>query len=191
MSVLILEGVTGAGKTSTIGALEKLADFELIAEPVTFDDFVTEFLTNPNAAAYRARQRMMAILDRIEGRGHAERYLLERFHFSQLALGSEWKWYRRIDERCAALGCRLVVLVIPEVELATRSLYRAEHGGNDWQKLIEHFGSEESALQHLRNAQTARLNAVEESKLDRLVVETREKTWRDYAGHIAAWIGWM
>lgn len=191
MDVLIVEGVTGAGKTSTIEALKAIVAFELIDEEVTLNDFVTEFVADPDAAASLARERMTAVLDRIGAHAGSERYLIERFHFSQLALGSPWKWYRNINRRCAALGAGVVVLVIPEGDIARRSLYRAEHGGNDWQFLIAHYGSEENALRQLRRAQTARLKAVEESKLERLVVDTSEKTWREYASQIAAWAGWI
>lgn len=190
MSVLIIEGVTGAGKTSTIEALKSVATFELIDEQATLNDFVTEFFANPDAAASLARERMTAILDRIESTSRAERYLIERFHFSQLALGSEWKWYCGINRRCAALECRVVVLVIPDPAIAERSLYREEYGGNDWQKLIEHYGSEENALRQLRRAQAARLEAIEESRLEYLELETGEKTWKRYAVEIAAWTGW-
>lgn len=133
---------------------------------------------------------MTAILDRIESTSRSERYLIERFHFSQLALGSEWKWYCGINRRCAALECRVVVLVIPDPAIAERSLYREEYGGNDWQKLIEHYGSEENALRQLRRAQAARLEAIEESRLEYLELETGEKTWKRYAVEIAAWSGW-
>ena len=190
MSVLIIEGVTGAGKTSTIEALKSVATFELIDEQATLNDFVTEFFANPDAAASLARERMTAILDRIESTSRSERYLIERFHFSQLALGSEWKWYCGINRRCAALECRVVVLVIPDPAIAERSLYREEYGGNDWQKLIEHYGSEENALRQLRRAQAARLEAIEESRLEYLELETGEKTWKRYAVEIAAWSGW-
>jgi deoxyadenosine/deoxycytidine kinase len=53
MGVLIVEGVTGAGKTSTIEALQRVASFELVDEDATFDDFMTEFLADPDAAARR------------------------------------------------------------------------------------------------------------------------------------------
>ncbi len=137
----MVEGVTGAGKTSTINALRGLRAFELFDEEATFDDFVSGFRLDRDNAARQARDRMTAILDRIESDLSGSNVLLERFHFSQLALGSEWRWYRDIDDRCAALGVRVGVLFLPVATLESRSLYRAEYDGQDWQDLIGHYGS--------------------------------------------------
>jgi hypothetical protein len=135
---------------STLYALlSEIVTFDLIDEEATFDDFMTEFFADPIAAAHRARNRMAEILDRIEAHNRSSRYLLERFHFSHLALGSEWKWCQNLNERCAALGSRVVVLALPDNRLAQRLLHRAEHGGKDWQNLINRYGPEEKALRPL------------------------------------------
>lgn len=149
MSILIVEGVTGAGKTSTIAALRPIADFKLFDEELTFDDFMTDFFVDPDAAALRAANRMAAILSQIEA-DPSQKYLLERLHFSQLALGSDWKWYREIDSRCGRLGCRVVLLSLPNGELGSRSLYRSEYGGKDWQDFIQRYGSEARSLDAIR-----------------------------------------
>jgi hypothetical protein len=190
VSVLILEGVTGAGKTSTIKALQRIASFELVDEAATFDDFVSEFSADPEAASRHARDRMTVILDQIEAAGDSRRHVLERFHFSQIALGSEWKWYRNIDDRCAALNCRVVVLALPDDQLPSRSLYRVEYDGADWQHLILLHGSEERALDALRRAQSARIDAIKQSCLPYRIVDASEKAWDRYAFEIARWMGW-
>ena len=190
VSVLIIEGVTGTGKTSVIEALSEIVKFDLIDEEATFDDFMTEFFADPTAAAHRARNRMAVILDGIEAHSRSRRYLLERFHFSQLALGSDWKWYRNLNERCAALGSKVVVLVLPDDRLAQRSLFRAEHGGKDWQNLINRYGSEEKALRVLKDSQASRIKAVEKSRLRHRILDTSEKAWRRYAVEITDWAGW-
>jgi hypothetical protein len=102
---LIIEGVTAAGKSSTIGSLQKIVKFHLVDEDATLDDFLLEFFADPDGAARKARDRMMRILDYITG-DDLGRVVLERFHFSMLALGSGWHWYRDIDKRCAALNCK-------------------------------------------------------------------------------------
>jgi len=190
MGIAIIEGLTGTGKTSTIEALRALTTFELIDEEATFDDFVTEFLANPNAAARQATTRMATILDNIEARRGPGCYLLERFYFSHLALGSPWLFYKGLDERCAMLKIKVVVLALPEEEIAHRSLYRTEHGDRDWQRLIDHYGSEQEALRALSRAQTARIQAVAQSRLEHRVVDTSEKQWHRYAAEIAEWLDW-
>jgi hypothetical protein len=188
-SILIIEGLTGAGKSSTISSLQKIAQFHLVDEDATFDDFLSEFFADPDAAAYKARDRMMRILDDII-RDHLSRVVLERFHFSMLALGSEWNWYREIDERCAALNCKVINMVLPTELIAQRSLRRDEYGGEDWQKLIPHYGSEEKALSILRQAQRLRIEALGGSCLESKFIETSQKAWDAYAREIVDWIGW-
>ena len=190
MSIAIIEGVTGSGKTSTIEALRAVTTFELIDEQATFDDFVPEYFADADAAASRANARMATILDTIEAQRRSKRYLLERFYFSQLALGSPWSFYQDLDDRCAALNAKVIVLVLPEEDIARRSLYRAEHGDRDWQNLIEHYGSEQAALRALSDSQAARIQAVTESRLEHRMVNTSEKQWHSYAVKIAEWLGW-
>lgn len=190
MAVLILEGVTGAGKTSTIGALQSIAAFELIDEETTFDGFVEAFNADPITASAHARNRLAALLNKIEASDRSRNYLLERFHFSQLALGSDWKWYRDIDERCAVLRCRVVVMTLPDEHLASRSLYRAEFDGKDWQNLIGSHGSEEKALGALREAQSARIRSIEQSRLPCRFIDASAKDWQRYATEISRWMNW-
>lgn len=190
MGILILEGVTGAGKSSTIEALASIAVFVRVAEEVTFDSFMDDFSTDPSAASRRARDRLSAVLDTIEGAASSANYLLERFHFSHLALGSDWKWYQDIDMRCAALKCKVVALTIPNEQLATRSLYRAEYHDADWQHFIPRFGSEEQALRAIRAAQKSRIDAIEASRLERRLIDTHRKAWDNYAAEIVKWADW-
>lgn len=186
----MVEGVTGAGKTSTINALRGLRAFELFDEEATFDDFVSGFRLDRDNAARQARDRMTAILDRIESDLSGSNVLLERFHFSQLALGSEWRWYRDIDDRCAALGVRVGVLFLPVATLESRSLYRAEYDGQDWQDLIGHYGSKTEALAVIARAQSARIEAIAHSRLDLRIVDAAAQDWERYAAELADWIGW-
>ncbi|HEX3458473.1 MAG TPA: hypothetical protein VHR97_11010 [Candidatus Baltobacteraceae bacterium] len=190
MGVGIIEGLTGTGKTSVIGALRAVTTFELIDEETTFDDFAGEFFANAEAAAARATTRMAAILDNIEAQRRSKRYILERFYFTHLALGSPWSFYRDLNQRCEALNAKVILLVLPEEEIAHRSLYRAEHGDQDWQGLLDHYGSEQEALRALSNSQAARIRAVAESRLEHRIVNTSGKQWHPYAVEIAEWLDW-
>jgi hypothetical protein len=189
VSILIIEGVTGAGKSSTISSLQKIATFHLVDEDATFDDFLSEFFADPDGAAHKARDRMMRILDDItsDDLGHV---VLERFHFSMLALGSGWNWYREIDERCAAFNCKVINMVLPPELIARRALRRDEYGGEDWQNLILYYASEERALSVLRQAQRLRIEALGESRLESKSIETGQKAWDVYAHEIVSWLGW-
>ena len=186
MAVLIVEGVTGTGKSSTVRALEAITPLRLFDEDATFGEFMAEFDLDRDAAARHAQRRMENVLDEIEA-APQEQYLIERFHFSQLALGSDWKWYEQIDRRCAALGCKVVVLTLPPDELASRCLYRVEYEGTDWQSFIPRYGSEAAALNAISRAQQNRIDAVERSLLDHRFVDTSAMDWAGYAADIAGW----
>jgi hypothetical protein len=82
------------------------------------------------------------------------------------------------------------VLVLPDDRLAQRSLFRAEHGGKDWQNLINRYGSEEKALRVIKDSQVSRIKAVEKSRLRHRILDTSEKAWRRYAVEITDWAGW-
>jgi hypothetical protein len=189
MAVLIVEGVTGSGKSSTVRALQTCASFRLYDEQATFDDFLTQFWDDPRAAARRALRRFDAILTKIE-RHPGQHYLLERFHFSPIAVGSDPAQYRAINERCAALHCHTAVLIVPEEQLRCRSLYRKEHGARDWQSLIAHYGSEQAALNLLRTAQDHRIAAIKRSGLPFRLIDTSTMAWDDYALQLARWAEW-
>jgi hypothetical protein len=129
MNGLIIEGVTGTGKSSTIKALASMRTFELFDQHETFGDFMTTWIASPESATRNAESRQHAILDSIAAHrpDPTYHYLLERFHPSQYALGADW--YDEIDERCAKLHCRMVLLTLPTEQLSARCLYRAEYGG--------------------------------------------------------------
>lgn len=189
MAILIVEGVTGSGKSSTVRALQSRASFRLYDENQTFDDFLTHFWDNPATAARREAHRLQAILTEIE-RGQEEHYLLERFHFSPIAVGSDPAWYRSINERCAALQCKAAVLTIPDDQLRCRALNRKEHGARDWQSLIARYGSEQAALNLIRSSQEHRIEAVQGSGLPFILIDTKAMAWDEYAKELARWAGW-
>lgn len=186
--VLILEGLTGTGKTSIVGALQSLTSFVLIGEEETFGDFMTEFREDAGIAAELAHSRLSSVLAKVEATPEA--LLLERFHFSQIAVGSDPAYYRDLNDRCRRLGCSVVVLRIEPGVLASRSLYRAEYGGDDWQSLIPRYGSKQNALQALDDAQNLRIDAVKRSGLRNRTIDTSAMDWPKYAAQIAAWLGW-
>jgi thymidylate kinase len=187
---LIIEGVTGAGKTSIIAELQTLVPFERFDEDATFDDFMEDLKRDRELARDRANRRMGRILDAVASAEAPRNVLLERFHFSHVALDDDWASYDEIDRRCSAMGFKAVLLTIPEGQIATRSLYRAEYDGRDWQGFVNRYGSEAPALQALESSQRRRIGALRQSRLEHVLIETSARDWRAYARQIAKWAGW-
>jgi hypothetical protein len=190
MPRVIIEGLTGFGKTSTIRAMLAARPARLYDEDATFDDFMTKVTADPLMPREERTGRLEGILDGLEretAAGEPADCIFERFHLTYHALDGDWSTYRAIDERAAALGMRIVLLNLPDESLAGRSLYRAEYGGADWQGRIEHLGSESAALADLRLSQQRRRDALQLSALPHLVVDTREMDWVAYATRIWSW----
>ncbi len=173
----ILEGLTGTGKSETLAALTAsgAAPALLISEDDTFGDAMLEI-----ERGQIDLHRLVAICDRLE-REQPSDFLLERFHFSYFALAPQWNLYRDIDARLAALEANVVLLVLPEAELRSRSLMRKEYSEQDWQGFVGHFGSEEAALRALRDSQARRVEALSLSALPSRIVDTSAKSWSVYA----------
>ena len=188
MARLIIEGVTGAGKTATIAALRALRQVELYDEDQTFGDFMQEWLADPHATAVRKTSRLVQVLSQIES-ARPRDCLIERFHFSYYALDGDWSMYAVVDERAADLGVKLVLLDVADELLRTRSLYREEYGRTDWQHLIKLYGTESAAIEALRRSQQRRRDALAKSRMECIVIDTDSMDWTNYAARIWMWAG--
>jgi thymidylate kinase len=186
LSGLILEGVTGAGKSSTIAELATIATFKRFDEDATFEDFMGDLARDRQVARSKAVERLNRVLDAASA-ADSQHVLFERFHFSCVALDGEWEPYDSVDRRCAEFGVKVVLLTIPQSQLAARSLYRAEYNGRDWQGFLERYGSEASALEELEQSQRRRIEALRRSRLEHLRIETAARDWPLYARQIAQW----
>ena len=171
---VILEGVTGTGKSSTIAALARPP--LVISEEETFGELMDETTREPAVFL----RRLDAVCTRLEQERPAG-FLLERFHLSYFALEPTWSSYREIDARLVDLGVSIVLLVVPEERLRDRSLMREEYGATDWQGFVMHFGSEEKALEALRVSQARRIEALSLTLLRSTVIDTSAKDWPAYA----------
>jgi hypothetical protein len=181
---VVLEGLTGTGKTHTIAALGRLGALPavLVPEDETFGDLTDEL----DSGAVEPRvlvRRLMAACERLE-REQLASFVLERFHPSYYALVPDWDLYGDIDRRLAALGARTVGLTLPDGRLRERSLLRHEFQGRDWQGLSQRFGSEALALAALERSQRQRLEAVGLSQLPSLTLDTDAMAWDEYAAAI-------
>lgn len=189
-----MEGVTGSGKSSILGALRAICSFAVFDEEITFGDFMGDLASDPKRARLSAVERMTRVLDSVEtssGEQKSSPVLLERFHLSHFALDDDWEAYGRVDERCADLGFKVLLLALPDAEFAARALYREEYDCRDWQGFLSLYGSEANALHALRRSQQNRFDGLTRSAMEHLVIDTGAKAWKTYALQIAAWAGWI
>src|SRR5262245_28730543 len=120
---LLLEGVTGSGKTRTLQALQAHPAFQALmrrgrvfVEEETFGEFMDEVRQPEPQPGHRYR-RLGQVLHTVEQAAGADgapyAYVLERFHPSYYALEPEWGRYDAIDQRLRALNCKAVLLSFP------------------------------------------------------------------------------
>lgn len=184
---IILDGLTGTGKSSTIAAMRRvgLAPELIVPEEETFGDLMDE-IAGGRLEGARFVHRLETITTRLEVE-HPCNFLLERFHVSYFAQVPTWTHYRDIDLRLADLGVAIVLLMVPDAVLKERSLLRQEYGGKDWQGFATRYGSEVSAIEALRRSQDLRLEALTLTRLPHLTINTTDRLWDDYARTIATW----
>ncbi|MGD8190894.1 hypothetical protein ACQCN2_13030 [Brevibacillus ginsengisoli] len=207
---LIVEGIPGSGKTSTIRQLQKLPEFGQ-RESTSFLLFGEEI--TQRTLELRNREGLLSVDDHESLLGEllfpleqqqkrfAERgwngeekdlqflFLFERFHLTHATYYSDlagWN-YQPIEERLSNLsakGCLLVMSpeVMQERIIDSRPFTR-------WRNYIARYGDTNQAIiEHYVRQQEALLREVKRSLLDWLVVDTTQANWSLVASEL--WKYW-
>jgi hypothetical protein len=180
---IVLEGLTGTGKSSVIGAmrhLELLPEL-VVSEEETFGNAMNE-LARTEHAPTAWTWRLPDACKRVSSTQNTG-VLLERFHLSYYAISPNWTPLDPFDTALADMGFGIVLLTITETAFPIAGGYH----GKDWQDFGSRFGSERAALEALRISQARRLEALEYSRLPSLVLDTQDKDWNVLAQQIARW----
>jgi hypothetical protein len=196
---ILIEGVTGAGKTQTLHALMHHREFSTLIgsgrvfdEEETFGEFMSE-IQEPGISNQHHLRRLEYVLTLLEqnsgSTGKNVGFVLERFHLSYFALLPDWDLYAAFDERLARLNCWTVLLHIPEQDIAQRCLDRVDRESSTWtEDMISHFGSRRAALDAVVESMRRRSEAAMRSRLPILEIDTGARSWEAYAGQIVkAW----
>ena len=197
MRILIIEGVTGAGKSQTLRALGRQPAFaarlgpgRVVFEEDTLGEVMDEIaqLGGPPARHVWRLDRVLAALEHESTAAPEARFVLERFHLSYYALLPDWELYEAYERALARLGCASVLLTLDPSALAVRSLERADRRGTGWADgMIAHYGSRDAALAAIARSQQRRLGALALTRLPTRIIDTTGQTWDDYASEILKW----
>jgi hypothetical protein len=196
---ILLEGVTGAGKTQTLRALMHHSEFSTLLgsgrvfdEDETFGEFMAE-IEGQEISDRRHFRRLDRVLTLLEQDAASIRdragFVLERFHLSYYALLPDWDLYAGFDGRLARLKCLTVLLHIPDQDLELRCLDRKDRAGTTWSDdMIKHFGSRAAVLDAIVQSVGRRREAAQKSRLPILEIDTDSRSWKAYADQIVeAW----
>ncbi len=195
ISVLILDGVTGAGKSQTLRALQAhpawptlLRGGRVIPEEETLGEFMAE-LQQSDLSTTERLGRLYVVLDELEYAAsvadQAAGYVLERFHLSYYALLPDWGLYRPIDDRLHALNSQLVLLEFALQLTAERALDRVDRQTSTWtEEMIAYYGSRAAALDAIADSRARRQASLALTRLPSLTIETTAMDWSSYADRI-------
>jgi hypothetical protein len=193
---IILEGVTGAGKTQVLLALqahplfsELLQGGRIFFEPETCGAFLARLKARgvipiPLYGILRELEQSSSAVQNHYG------FVLECFHPTYYARSLNWRLYEAVDQRLYSLNCKIVLLYYARDKIKLRALERVDRQNTNWYDLlIALFGSQEQALQAVDLAQQRRLKCLTLSQLSPLAINTTDMDWPAYADQIAH--SWM
>lgn len=192
--VLIVDGVTGAGKTAVIERVrDRWAAAGVAVEFVPEDDTLGELMDQVRDPAWLRAPRfdaLASVLVRIERAvGEGRRILVERFHLTAYALCERWEPLAALDARLAELGARHVLLSFPAALCEARSIDRAERAG--WADgMAAWYGTRSGAITAAIDSQQRRIDALLRSALPFLHLDTRARDWSRHAEVVHAFAGW-
>ncbi|MEO6913008.1 MAG: hypothetical protein ABI182_03175 [Candidatus Baltobacteraceae bacterium] len=192
---IIIEGITGAGKTRTLKALlanetfnNSWAPYDIFREKEAFGEFMGELAAYPDAQP----NEKFHLLDRVVRTACARaqsvesyHFLMERAHYSYYALLPEWNLYQGYDSALSALHSHVFLLWIPEGQLESRSLHRSDR--NKWgDSFLQLYGTQNNALKKFETVQLVRYAGICRSSIPHTVIDTSAMDWVAYADLIAS-----
>lgn len=195
--VLIVDGVTGAGKSQTLRALQAhlagptlLREGRVIPEEEKLGEFMAE-LRQPDLSATERLARLYTVLDEPEHAAlvadQTAGYMLQPLHLSYYALLPDWRLYQPLDDRLHALHSQLVLLEFAPQLTAERALDRVDRQASTWtQEMIAYYGSRAAALEAIALSQARRPAGLALTRLPSLAIETTTMDWATYADQIIA-----
>jgi len=191
---LILEGISGTGKTTILQELVKARRFVSRDYPSSFilsehhtqrvlekKEHETGLKPEDNIALLDSHVSTVEMLDsRMKTMGWYKRgtvamripYVFERFHLSHINHYHHLKWrhIRDVDERLAHLNCGICLLVMDEASIRERTLKR---DNLEWGKYIKKVGDkDEKVIKYFMQQQEKLLELTRKSSLPSYVINT-------------------
>jgi thymidylate kinase len=197
ISGIILEGISGSGKTAVLNALlksERYTNRNYLSSLILSEHQTQRVLERKDREQGLVKQDNIELLQNhidyiseinnrlsemawCDNKSTAMRfpYFLERFHLTHVVQYSHinWKDVKQFDEKLAILNCRLCILTIDRNSISERILSRQNTG---WQEYIRRFGNNEHEItDHFVKQQNDLLELAEKSRLETLTIDTGTK----------------
>ena len=205
---LILEGVSGSGKTKVLNALLRSREYlnRGHLSSIVLTEHHTQRVLEPkqetrgltvqdNTALLRRHVETVRALDAgLRGTDWSDRgrlnhrlcYVLERFHLTHVSHYPHMRWEHvtAIDDALVGLGCKLCLLTADRDTIEERAVNRRHD--REWQRHLSSLGSYPEVLNHYMAQQEHLLALREASSIPSLVVNTSEKQAHEIVTEVAA-----
>ncbi len=198
VSGLLLEGISGSGKTAVLS--EVLGSERFLRRPFMSSLVLTEHQTQ-RVLERKEREEGLSIADNVNllnqhltfieqvkerlekmkwcnpaSKAMRMPFILERFHLTHAYHYQHLKWedIEDCDRRLVGLNCRLCLLTIDESAIESR-IYNGRD--SSWLNYISRFGStRKEVVDHFIKQQNQLLNLADKSQLEKLIIDTSEKS---------------
>ncbi len=208
---IIIEGIPGSGKTSTIRQIQRLPAFLqreattllLLGEEIT--QRTLELRTQEGSLSAEDHQQLLDELitpleqkqERFLKRGWSGGesrfqflYLLERFHLTHATYYpylQDWD-YSAIEERLKKLSAKGCLFVMDPAVMRYRIIESRPYPA--WRRYLARYGkNDEEIVEHYVRQQEAMLQRAHTSGLDWLILDTTEANWSIVASKV--WKHWV
>lgn len=196
VSGLIIEGISGSGKTAILDLLTKEQAFHnknFISRIVLSEHHTQRVLEqkerenklckednidllNSHVEYIKKINQKLKEIDWCDSKMSSQKlyYIFERFHFTHLLNYSYLKWddLIEIDKMLAELNCKLCVLAIDRSTIEKRIITNRVNNLN-WMKYIRRFGnSKNEIVDYFDNKQNKLLELAEKSVLPKIIIDT-------------------
>jgi hypothetical protein len=182
MKHLIIEGLTGAGKSSLIAELKNILpaeQWQMIYEDETLGELLSE-LEDKETTNYQKCYRLRQVLTKVDGNANHS-YLLERFHPSYYALIPDWELFKEMDRWLAEKNFVLVMLYYDDSLLEERAMRHCDGKDDGYDNAVAYWGSKEKAIEAYKKSQDNRLECLGLTKMHYLKIDTSGREWPKYA----------
>ncbi|HYM21022.1 MAG TPA: hypothetical protein VEW28_08465 [Candidatus Kapabacteria bacterium] len=187
--IIIIEGVTGSGKSSVIRDLKTLLPTTTyyISEEETLGSLMQQVRDESWKAEphFDALEVSLRHIEQHKEKQPSEIIVVERFHPTGYALFPYWEKLEAFDKRLFELGACIILLSFEASLTERRSIDRTEN--NEYADvMIAYYGSRENAIAAVQTSQQRRIDALGKTRLPYLRIDTSMKDWRTYANIILA-----
>jgi thymidylate kinase len=193
-SAIIIEGISGAGKSKVIAEIQKIMagcraeNLEVIYEDTTYGELMDE-LNDASKTDLDRCKRLESVYDELIAPETGKFFIIERFHPSYYAVMPEKDLYEMIDDKMAALGFKLVLLSYSDEKLYERAFNHKDGGPGLAERIEAYFGGAEAALNKFVDSKRKREEYLKFTHMDHTIIMTDEMKWAQYAIKILEFVG--